>query len=199
MKSKKTFAFCALLSRMKYINRWGLMRAARSESLSEHTAEAAIVVHSLALIACEILGQTDVRPQQLVVAALYHDASEILTGDLPTPVKYKNEQLKTAYKNLEIESAQQLASLAPPPLQAILAPLLCGQGLSAGEKLLLKAADRLCALIKCIEEEAAGNTEFMCAKAQQILLLEEMNCPAANYFILHMLPCYKSNLDELTR
>ncbi|MDL2219927.1 5'-deoxynucleotidase [Ruminococcaceae bacterium OttesenSCG-928-O06] len=198
METEKTYAFCALLSRMKYINRWGLMRAARPESLSEHTAEAAMLAHTLALIAKEELGQSDVRPGEVALAALYHDASEILTGDMPTPVKYKNEALKTAYKQLERESAEVLAALAPPALQPQLLPLLCGTALSAEEAVLLKAADRLCALIKCLEEEAAGNSEFASAKAQQLRLLEEMDCAAANYFIRHFLPCYKKTLDELT-
>ncbi len=196
---KECYALCALLSRMKYITRWGLMRASRAESLSEHVAEAAIIAHTLALIAADILGDAEVRPETVAVAALYHDASEILTGDMPTPVKYKSEALKTAYKALERESAESLALLAPPPLREPLAGYLTGGALRAGEKKLLKAADRLSALIKCLEEEASGNTEFAAAKAQQQALLRDMACPAADYFMTHLLPCYERNLDELTR
>lgn len=197
MDKNETYALSALLGRMKYINRWGLMRCSRNESLSEHTAETALVAHTLALIAKEVYGQADIRPETVAVAALYHDASEILTGDMPTPVKYKNSELKTAYKNLERESASSLAALAPPALQSTLEPYLTGDVLTEQEQKLLKAADRLCALIKCIEEESAGNTEFERAKKQQYALLKEMQCPAADYFIEHLLPCYRHNLDEL--
>ncbi len=196
---ENTYAFCALLSRMKYISRWGLMRAARAESLSEHTAESAVVAHILALIAKEVLGDGQVRPETVAVAALYHDASEILTGDMPTPVKYKNQQLKTAYKALERESAESLALLLPPELQGGLASFLTGDVLTPGEKVLLKAADRLSALVKCLEETAGGSREFESAKQQQLAMLREMDCPAANYFMQHFLPCYEQNLDELTR
>lgn len=195
---EKTYALCALLGRMKYITRWGLMRSSRPESLSEHVAEASILAHVLAVIAKELLGAADIRPEQVAVAALYHDASEIMTGDMPTPVKYKNHQLKTAYKALERESAEALATLAPPEIQAVLGPYLTGDALGAEEQKLLKAADRLSALIKCMEEEAAGNSEFKSAKAQQLKQLKGMDCPAADYFIKHFLPCYERNLDELT-
>jgi 5'-deoxynucleotidase len=199
LENEQIYAFCALLSRMKYIRRWGLMRAARAESLSEHTAEAAVIAHMLALISAELQNAPEVSPERVAVAALYHDAAEILTGDLPTPVKYKNPELKTAYKALERESAESLARLLPAPLQGTLAGYLTGDALNAGEAKLLKAADRISALIKCIEETAGGNPEFTSAKAQQLKLLGEMRCPAADYFLLHFLPCYEKTLDELTR
>lgn len=198
MEQQQIYSFCALLSRMKYITRWGLMRSSRPESLSEHVAETSIIAHILGLIAHNILGETEIDPSALAVAALYHDASEILTGDLPTPVKYKNETLKTAYKALEQQSAETLAGLLPKELQATLLPCLTGQALTEKERVILKAADRLSALIKCMEEEAGGNTEFSSAKTQQIVLLQQTNCPAANYFMQHFLPCYAQNLDELT-
>ncbi len=191
------YAFCALLSRMKYIGRWGLMRQSRGENVSEHTAETAVFAHVLALLAKEELGQTAVRPETVALAALYHDASEILTGDLPTPVKYKNEDLKRAYKAVEQESAALLAGLLPERLQATLRGCLTGQGLLPEERLLVKAADRLSALVKCIEEERAGNHEFASAKGQQYRLLQEMACPAADLFLRDFIPCYEQNLDEL--
>lgn len=199
MNKNELYPFCALLSRMKYINRWGLMRSTRPETLSEHTAEAAIIAHVLAYIAVQELGQADIRPETVAVAALYHDASEILTGDMPTPVKYKSETLRKAYKALERESAESLAGLLPQSIQGELRGWLTGDMLNPGEKKLLKAADRLSALIKCLEEEASGNTEFHSAKAQQLKMLEGMDCPAADYFIRHLLPCYEQNLDELTQ
>ncbi len=196
---EKNYAFCALLSRMKYIGRWGLMRQSRSETVSEHTVETAIFAHILSLIAKDEFEAHHVRPDVVAVAALYHDASEILTGDLPTPVKYKNEELRKAYKEVERESAATLAGMLPQDLQAILSPYLTGDCLHEEEKILLKAADRLSALVKCIEEERAGNHEFSSAKCQQLRQLKEMQCPAANRFIHDFLPGYEKDLDELVQ
>lgn len=193
----KTYPFNALVSRMKYIRRWSLMHAARPETLSEHTAETAILAHTLCLIAREVTG-TPVRPETVAVAALYHDAPEIMTGDMPTPVKYKNERLRSAYKALEEESARQMADLLPPALRPEMTGYLTGRCLSDAEKRILKAADRLSALIKCTEEVQAGNREFAAALTQQRAALKEMHCPEADYFIVHMLPCYAQPLDELT-
>lgn len=193
----KTYAFNALLARMKYITRWGLMRAARPESLSEHTADTATLAHTLALISATVCG-TNVRPETVAVAALYHDAGEILTGDMPTPVKYKTEALRKAYKALERDSAETLAALLPQTLRGAMQPYLCGDILTEKEAQLLKAADRLSALIKCIEEAQSGNREFAGAQAQQQAALAAMACPEAEYFMLHMLPCYYNTLDELT-
>ena len=192
------YPFNALLGRMKYITRWSLMHSSRPESLSEHTCDTAILAHTLCLVARHITG-TPVRPETVAVAALYHDANEILTGDLPTPVKYKNERLRSAYKALERESAEAMAKLLPEPLQAEAGGYLTGSLLTFEEKRLLKAADRLSALIKCMEEGQTGNREFASAEAQQRRAIQEMNCPEADYFMAHMLPCYTQNLDELTR
>ena len=194
----KTYPFNALVSRMKYIRRWSLMHAARPETLSEHTAETAILAHTLCLIAREVTG-TPVRPETVAVAALYHDAPEIMTGDMPTPVKYKNERLRSAYKALEEESARQMADLLPPALRIEMTGYLTGRCLSEAEKRIPKAADRLSALIKCTEEVQAGNREFASALAQQKAAITAMHCPEADYFLEHMLPCYAQNLDELTR
>ena len=193
----KTYAFNALLARMKYITRWGLMRSARSESLSEHTADAAILAHTLALLSVKMFG-TNVRPETIAVATLYHDASEIITGDMPTPVKYKNETLRKAYKTLEKSAADSLSLLLPEELQSELRAYLREDILTEKEAQLLKAADRLSALIKCIDEEQSGNREFAGAKAQQSAALKAMNCPEADYFMQHMLPCYTWTLDELS-
>ena len=133
------------------------------------------------------------------MAALYHDAPEIMTGDMPTPVKYKNERLRSAYKALEEESARQMADLLPPALRPEMTGYLTGRCLSEAEKRILKAADRLSALIKCTEEVQAGNREFASALAQQKAAITAMHCPEADYFLEHMLPCYAQNLDELTR
>ena len=193
----KIYSFNALVSRMKYIRRWSLMHSSRTESLSEHAADTAILAHTLCLIAQHITG-TPVRPETVAVAALYHDAQEILTGDMPTPVKYKNERLRKAYKALEDESAAALLGYLPPQLRGEMAGYVTGSLLTEEEARLLKAADRLSALIKCTEEVQAGNREFAAALTQQRAALKEMNCPEADYFIEHMLPCYAQPLDELT-
>ena len=192
----KLYPFSALLSRMRYINRWGLMRAARQENLAEHTAETAQLAHLLALIAARQFA-AQVAPERVAVAALYHDAAEILTGDLPTPVKYSSALLKDAYKALEREAEQQLAALAPPKIRAPLAEAIGGGGLNERERRILKAADRLSALIKCIEERQSGNLEFASAEAAQREALAGMKLPEADYFIETMLPAYTRTLDEL--
>lgn len=192
------YPFSAMLARMKYISRWGLMRSSRTESLCEHTADTALLAHTLALISVSIYG-TQVRCETVCVAALYHDASEILTGDMPTPVKYKTEPLRRAYKALERDAAAQLATLAPHPVRRALTGYLTGDVLTEKERQLLKAADRLSALVKCMEEESSGNHEFAGAKAQQTAALHAMQCPEAEYFLEHMLPCYAWTLDELSR
>lgn len=197
----KLYPFNALLARMKYIARWGLMRSSRTESVSEHTADTAILAHTLCLIANQHyapLHPVSVRPETVAVAALYHDAGEIMTGDLPTPVKYKNEPLLTAFKELERDAAQTLCTLLPPEFSGEMHGYLTGEHLTPDEKKLLKAADRLSALIKCIDEEQAGNREFSGAKKQQMQALRAMDCPEAEYFMKHMLPCYHWTLDELS-
>ena len=172
----------------------------RQESLSEHTADTALLAHALCLIARNITHTgADIRPDTVAAAALYHDAPEILTGDMPTPVKYKNEALRTAYKAVERESALAMADLLPPELHEIEGSYLTGSVLNDAERKLLKAADRLSALIKCMEEVESGNREFTAALAQQKADLAAMHSPEADYFIEHMLPCYTQNLDELTK
>ena len=192
------YPFSAMLARMKYISRWGLMRSSRTESLCEHTADTALLAHTLALISVSIYG-TQVRCETVCVAALYHDASEILTGDMPTPVKYSSPTLRDAYKALETESVRCMTGLLPDELSEELSPFISGELLTAEEKRLLKAADRLSALIKCMEEQRSGNHEFDAALAQQKAALQAMHCPEADWFIEHCLPCYTQNLDELTR
>ena len=192
------YPFSALLARMKYITRWSLMHSTRAESLSEHTCDTALLAHMLCLIARQYTG-TPCRPKTVAVAALYHDAPEIITGDMPTPVKYRNPALRDAYKALESESVRSMTGLLPETLSEEVFPFISGELLTAEEKRLLKAADRLSALIKCMEEQRSGNHEFDAALAQQKTALEAMHCPEADWFMEHCLPCYTQNLDELTR
>ena len=192
------YPFSALLARMKYITRWSLMHSTRAESLSEHTCDTALLAHMLCLIARRYTG-TPCRPKTVAVAALYHDAPEIITGDMPTPVKYASAALRDAYKALEAESVRSMTGLLPEELGEEISPFISGELLTAEEKRLLKAADRLSALIKCMEEQRSGNHEFDAAFAQQKVALEAMHCPEADWFMAHCLPCYTQNLDELTR
>lgn len=196
----KLYPFSALLGRMKYITRWSLMRNGRPESLSEHTADTALLAHILCLIAQKYTDSgAALRPDTVATAALYHDAPEILTGDMPTPVKYKNDALRSAYKAVEAESARTIAAMLPPEMQRQAEGYLTGAVLNDAERKILKAADRLSALIKCVEESQGGNREFEAALIQQKAAIEAMHCPEADYFIAHMLPCYTQNLDELTQ
>ena len=192
------YPFSALLARMKYITRWSLMHSTRAESLSEHTCDTALLAHMLCLIARRYTG-TPCRPKTVAVAALYHDAPEIITGDMPTPVKYANHALRDAYKALEAESVRSMTGLLPEELGEEISPFISGELLTAEEKRLLKAADRLSALIKCMEEQRSGNHEFDAALTQQRAALQAMHCPEADWFMAHCLPCYTQNLDELTR
>ena len=146
------YPFNALLARMKYITRWSLMHSTRAESLSEHTCDTALLAHTLCLIARRYTG-TPCRPKTVAVAALYHDAPEIITGDLPTPVKYYSATLRDAYKAMERESVASMTAMLPDELAEEVAPFLTGELLTAEEAKLLKAADRLSALVKCLEEQ----------------------------------------------
>lgn len=193
----KIYPFNALLGRMKFIQRWSLMHSSRQESLSEHTTDTAILAHTLCLIAQEVTG-TPVRPEVVAVAALYHDAPEIVTGDMPTPVKYRNNKILSAYRSIELESEELLLNMLPPALRSPMSGYVTGRVLTEAESKLLKAADRLSALIKCTEEVQAGNREFSSALNQQRTALAEMHCPEVDYFLERMLPCYTQNLDELT-
>ena len=190
--------FFALISRMRYIGRWGLMRNTFEENIQEHSHMVAVLAHALAVIRRDVFGG-DIDPGQAAVLALYHDAPEIITGDMPTPVKYSSPGLRDAYKALETESVDSMTRLLPPELAEEVSPFITGSLLTAEEKQLLKAADRLSALVKCMEEQRSGNHEFDAALRQQREALEGMHCPEADWFMAHCLPCFTQNLDELTR
>ena len=190
--------FFAMVERMKLIDRWALMNNTGKENIAEHSHTVAVIAHALALIGNKKFGRS-YNAERCALLALYHDTTEVITGDMPTPVKYKNEALRTAYKAVERESALAMADLLPPELHEIEGSYLTGSVLNDAERKLLKAADRLSALIKCMEEVESGNREFTAALAQQKADLAAMHSPEADYFIEHMLPCYTQNLDELTK
>ena len=186
--------FYALLSRMRYICRWGLMRSSIPENIQEHSHETAVYAHALGLIRSEIFG----RPcdaEHLAVLALYHDASEILTGDLPTPIKYHDRAIRTAYKDVERLAEDTLLGMLPDALRGAYEKAMRPQ--NGDEERLLKAADKLSALVKCIAERKAGNREFLSAEAQTRAALAAMALPEADWFIEHCLGAFEKNLDEL--
>ena len=190
--------FFAYIARLRYIRRWGLMRSSMSENDAEHSLQVAMLAHGMALIGKNRYGR-DCNPEHIVTLAVYHDASEVITGDMPTPVKYSSPGLRDAYKALEAESVDSMTRLLPPELAEEVSPFISGSLLTAEEKRLLKAADRLSALIKCMEEQRSGNHEFDAALTQQRAALQAMQCPEADWFLEHCLPCYTQNLDELTK
>lgn len=191
-------SFFAMLFRMKYINRWGLMRNTRWENLSEHSLETAMLAHILALLGNKRLGAR-YPVDQIVLHALYHDCSEIITGDLPTPVKYNNPSLQGSYKDLEKAACDRLVQLLPADLREEFAPFLSGDGLDEASKKLVKAADRLDALIKCLEEEKAGNREFTSAKESILSALMAMELAEVEIFLSTFLPPFSRTLDELEK
>ena len=187
--------FYALMSRMRYITRWGLMRNTFSENIQEHSHQVAVLAHALALIRRDILNLPGPDPDRCAVAALYHDASEILTGDLPTPIKYYNPQIKAAYKQVERISGEKLLSMVPEQLRKSYEHLVLEDDEKVGP--IVKAADKLSAYIKCVEEQKAGNTEFDSAARQTLEAMERMNLPELEWFIRECLPSFSLNLDEL--
>lgn len=188
--------FFAMLSRMKYINRWALMRNTRPENLSEHSLEVSAIAHALAVLSNERFG-TELNAERTALIGLYHDMPEIITGDMPTPIKYGSDELRTAYKAVERQAAESLVSLLPADLQGTYRRYFVKQAEDAEEWRLVKAADKISALIKCIEEEKAGNTEFLGAKRSLEALIHGMKCPAAECFLQEFIGSYQLNLDEL--
>lgn len=186
--------FFALISRMRYIGRWGLMRNSFAENVQEHSHMVAVLAHGLATIQRDILGQP-ADPDRCASAALFHDASEIITGDLPTPIKYQNPAIKEAYKQIEASSCDKLLSMLPPVLRQTYGPLLHEEDPEV--RTIVKAADKLSAYIKCVEELKAGNAEFESAASQTMQALREMNLPCLEWFMEHCLDSFRLNLDQL--
>ena len=192
------FNFNALVSRIKYIPRWSLMRQSRPEYVAEHSAEVMQLAHTLALIGNTKFGKS-YNVENIVLSALYHDISEILTGDMPTPVKYKDEALKTAYKVMEEHANLQLIETLDPDICPFIAPHITLESLTSEEVAILKGADKLSALIKCIEESRSGNDEFESAFCSIENSLIQMNLKETNYFMEYMLQPYHLCLDELAK
>ena len=186
--------FFAYISRMRFIQRWALMRNTAQENVQEHSHQVAVLAHALAVIRNEKFGGS-VDAGQVAVAALYHDASEILTGDMPTPIKYDNPDIQKAYKEVEKVAEKKLLHMLPEELQEVYAPVITGQGGEIEE--LVKAADKLSAYIKCVEELKAGNNEFREAAAQTRRALEAYELPEVAYFMETFMESFSLTLDEL--
>lgn len=188
--------FFALTSRMKYINRWALMRNTQNENLSQHSHEVAVIAHALTVISNKRFG-TNYNAERAALIGLYHDTAEILTGDMPTPVKYHSPEIRNAFKNVEEVATQKLLAMLPNDIKEEYSSLLFAKAEDDALWKFVKAADKISALIKCIEEEKAGNTEFVKAAESLKKLIAEMNMPAANMFVSEFLPSYSLTLDQL--
>ena len=186
--------FFAYIFRMRHIARWALMRNTRTENVEEHSYEAAVLAHALAVIGRDVFHK-GLDPDKIAVAALFHDAPEIITGDMPTPIKYYNPSLKDAYQQVEAAAQDKLLSMLPPELAPAYEPLV--RESDPGVRRYVKAADKLSAYIKCVEELKAGNAEFKKAAEQTRTALEEMGMEELDWFMERFLPAFSLTLDEL--
>ena len=187
----------AMMSRMKYIERWALMRNSRSENLSEHSLEVSMIAHALAVIGNTFLGK-ELDAKKAALLGIYHDATEIITGDMPTPIKYYNAQIKNTYKDIEKKASKTLLDMLPEEMQASYRAVFEKQQEDAYLWKLVKAADKLSAYIKCVEEEQAGNREFIRAKEMTLNHIRSMGVEETTLFLEYFMDSYGKNLDELT-
>ena len=188
------YAFFAYLSRLKLIRRWSLMRNTQPENDAEHSLQVAMIAHAIAVIRRDRYGR-ETDPEHVLALAVYHDATEVMTGDLPTPVKYHNDELRSAYRRLEDVSAERLLALLPQDLQPAFAPCLKQE--KGYDRDVVKAADRISAYIKCLEEKRAGNREFDYAAENVRKSLEGIELPEVHDFLREFLPAFEMTLDEL--
>lgn len=190
------YPFFAMLSRMKYINRWGLMRNTRSENICEHSLEVALVAHALAAIGNKKFGR-DYDPERAALLAVFHDAPEIITGDMPTPVKYHSEEIRKAYGEVEDLAVEHLVSMLPEEFREDYRKAMTMTGeRDQALRPLLKAADKISAVIKCVEERRSGNRDF--SKAEQTITqaIRDMKLPEADFFMEEFLPSYGLTIEE---
>lgn len=188
------YSFFALMSRMRFINRWSLMRNSYTENIQEHSHMVAVLAHALAVIRRDVYHRP-ADPDACAAAALFHDAPEIFTGDLPTPVKYYNPEIREAYGKVEAMAGGKLLSMLPEAMQPAYRTLL--QEEDGETRSIVKAADKLAAYIKCLEELGAGNSEFRRAAEETRAVLDGYRMPEVNYFLEHFAPSFGLTLDEL--
>ena len=193
---KKTYSFGAMLSRMKYIDRWALMRNSTKENISEHSLEVAMIAHLLAVIGRVRFGK-ELDADRAALIGIYHDSTEIITGDMPTPIKYYNDEMRDTYKEIEDLAAIQLLAMLPDDIREEYEDLFFPREQDAYLWKLVKAADKISALIKCVEEEKAGNTEFVNAKKMTRKSIEAMELEEISVFFDEFFPAYLKTLDEL--
>lgn len=188
--------FFAFLARMQYINRWGLMRNTQPENIKEHSLDVAMLAHALVVIRNTYYDGT-LDPNQAALYGIFHDASEIFTGDMPTPVKYFNPHFKRSFHQLEDRARKKLLAMLPPELSSVYEPLFFFEEQDEEYKPIIKAADKIAALIKCIAEEKSGNLEFKRAGEEHLESLRKSPLSEVVYFLDHFLPGYRLSLDEL--
>ena len=195
---KENSSFFAMLSRMKYVNRWGLMRNTIQESISDHTMDVVIIAHALTVIGNLYFGK-ELDENRAALLAAFHDAPEILTGDMPTPVKYYDPEVKNSYEKVEEAAKQKMLQSLPKEMQAHYADIMNAEG--EQDRILhtyVKAADKISALIKCIEEEQMGNRDFVQAREATLKIIEGLKMPEVDFFMEHFMPGYYRTLDEQT-
>ncbi|WJV61267.1 5'-deoxynucleotidase [Pectobacteriaceae bacterium CE70] len=190
--------FFAHLSRLKLIVRWPLMRNVRMENVSEHSLQVAFVAHALAVIKNRKFNG-NLNAERIALLAMYHDASEVLTGDMPTPIKYYNAQIAHEYKKIEKIAQQKLIEMLPAELQQDYSMLLDDKFTGEDEHAIVKQADTLCAYLKCLEELSAGNNEFLMAKARLEKTLQQRQSPEMDYFVTIFIPSFSLSLDEISQ
>ena len=192
---EKEYSFFAMMSRLKYINRWALMRNSREENLSEHSLEVAMIAHSLCVIGNKRFGKS-LNADRAALIGMYHDATEIITGDMPTPVKYFNNSIKNTYKEIEHTACEKILSLLPEDLREEYEDIFIPSDDYSYEKKLVKAADKISAYIKCVDEKRACNNEFLQAEKATIKAVRELNLEEAEVFMREFMPAYSKTLDE---
>ena len=190
--------FCAMMSRMKYIDRWALMRNSCTENICEHSLEVAMIAHMLCVIGNKRFGKS-LDASKAALIGMYHDTTEIITGDMPTPVKYYNDTIQTVFHKIEDAAAETLLSMIPEDLREEFYSLYFKQEEDAYLWRLVKAADKFSALIKCMEEKKAGNKEFDSAFKSTKASIAAMELPEADCFMEEFIPAYNKNLDELQK
>lgn len=194
--NKQKHHFFAFVSRMKYISRWGLMRNTRQETLQEHSLDVSVITHALAIIGNSYFGK-NYNAERAAVLGMYHDCDETITGDLPTPIKYYNPAIKDAYKRVEDIARNRLISMLPEEIQPVYSDILFHNASDEALWKLVKAADRISAYIKCVDEIKAGNSEFKKAAEATFNSIKENTMPEVDFFLQHFLPSYQLTLDEL--
>lgn len=187
--------FFAMMSRMKYINRWGLMRNTRKENICEHSLDVAMIAHALGVINNTYFGG-NLNPERMAVMGMYHDVTEIITGDMPTPVKYYNPLIRNVYKEVEGVAKDELLSGLPAEMQPFYNSVLMETDREAVMWMYVKAADKMSALIKCIEERTTGNQDFIKAEESTLESIKAMRLPEVDYFLEHFIPAYNMTLDD---